>query len=260
MTAPMIVFRPKASPKPHMKFCRSAPWVAWLLVGLPSALAQSAPMAAAAPVASGAATDDTVMLSPFQASTDKDVGYAAASSLSGSRLNTELRDTPAAISVFTREFLDDIGVLSTLGAMEFALNASREFTDYTGLSSVQQGDGNIQVRGFTGASLGRDYFNWRVSSDVFNTERLDFSRGPNAILFGAGGPGGIINTTTMRAHLAGKSTEQVQVRVGSWDDRRATVEINRHDDLIITDKDNTGTWRYLFQQPRRWSVTATKSF
>jgi hypothetical protein len=33
-----------------------------------------------------------------------------------------------------------------------------------------------------------------------------------------------------------------------------------NDDLIITDKDNTGTWRYLFPQPRRWSVTVTKSF
>ena len=33
-----------------------------------------------------------------------------------------------------------------------------------------------------------------------------------------------------------------------------------HDDLIITDKDNTGTWRYLFQPPRRWSVTVTRSF
>jgi outer membrane receptor protein involved in Fe transport len=147
------------------------------------------------------------MLSPFQVTTDKDVGYAAASSLSGSRLNTELRDTPAAISVFTKELLDDLGVLNTMAAMDFALNASREFTDYTGLSSVQQGDGSIQVRGFTGASLGRDYFTWRVSSDVYNTERLDFSRGPNAILFGVGGPGGIVNTTTKRAHLAGKSTD-----------------------------------------------------
>jgi hypothetical protein len=33
-----------------------------------------------------------------------------------------------------------------------------------------------------------------------------------------------------------------------------------NDDLIITDKDNTGTYRFLFQQPRRWSVTVTKAF
>ena len=33
-----------------------------------------------------------------------------------------------------------------------------------------------------------------------------------------------------------------------------------NDDLIITDKDNTGTYRFLFQQPRRWSVTVTRAF
>ncbi|WP_414661415.1 TonB-dependent siderophore receptor [Horticoccus sp. 23ND18S-11] len=176
-----------------------------------------------------AATDakGPVQLSPFQVSTDQDVGYAAANSLSGSRLNSELKNTPAAISVFTKEFLDDIGVLNTMDALQFAMNASREFTDYTGLASAQQSDGNIQVRGFTGASLGRDFFTWRVSSDVFNTERLDFSRGPNSILFGVGGPGGIVNLTTKRAHVSGKSTDQVQVRVGSWDDYRATLDVNR---------------------------------
>jgi hypothetical protein len=32
-----------------------------------------------------------------------------------------------------------------------------------------------------------------------------------------------------------------------------------NEDLIITDKDNTGTYRYLFQQPRRWGLTVTYS-
>ncbi|MDP3073039.1 MAG: hypothetical protein Q8N18_22285 [Opitutaceae bacterium] len=188
-----------------------------------------------------------IQLSPFQVSTDNDVGYAAANSLSGSRLNTDLKNTPAAISVFTKEFLDDIGALNTLGAMEYALNASREFTDYTGLASAQQSDGNIQVRGFTGASLARDLFVWRVSSDVFNTERLDFSRGPNSILNGVGGPGGIVNTTTKRAHLAGKSTDQVQVRIGSWDDYRATVDVNRSVGKTIAVRANV-----LWQDRESW--------
>jgi hypothetical protein len=33
-----------------------------------------------------------------------------------------------------------------------------------------------------------------------------------------------------------------------------------NDDLIITDKDNTGTYRFLFQQPRRWSATVSRAF
>ena len=217
-----------------------------LLVSPLAALAQTAPPASARSSATPE-PEGTVVLSPFQVTTDKDVGYAAANSLSGSRLNTELRNTPAAISVFTKEFLDDIGALSTLGAMEYAMNASREFTDYTGLSSAQQSDGNIQVRGFTGASLGRDFFTWRVSSDVFNTERLDFSRGPNSILFGVGGPGGIVNTSTKRAHLVGKSTDQVQVRVGSWDDYRATADVNRRIGKTVAVRANV-----LWQDRQSW--------
>ncbi len=218
-----------------------------LLLSPLAALAQSAPAASAPSTRESPETNNPVMLSPFQVSTDNDVGYAAANSLSGSRLNTELRNTPAAISVFTKEFLDDIGALSTLGAMEYAMNASREFTDYTGLASAQQSDGNIQVRGFTGASLGRDFFTWRVSSDVFNTERLDFSRGPNSILFGVGGPGGIVNTTTKRAHVAGKTTDQVQVRVGSWDDYRATVDVNRSVGKTVAVRANV-----LWQDRKSW--------
>ena len=93
-----------------------------LLLLTPVALAQSA-LADSVQKNATPESESTIMLSPFQVTTDNDVGYAAANSLSGSRLNTELRNTPAAISVFTKEFLDDIGALSTLGAMEYAMNA-----------------------------------------------------------------------------------------------------------------------------------------
>src|SRR3954469_10929805 len=59
-----------------------------------------------------------VELSPFEVRTDKDTGYTATSTLAGSRLNTSLRDPPAAISVFTKEFLDDIGAINVTEALE----------------------------------------------------------------------------------------------------------------------------------------------
>ena len=76
-----------------------------LLLLSPAALAQSATPASAPSTRGSTDTNNPVMLSPFQVSTDNDLGYAAANSLSGSRLNTELRNTPAAISVFTKDFL-----------------------------------------------------------------------------------------------------------------------------------------------------------
>src|ERR1043166_8063887 len=56
--------------------------------------------------------EKAVELSPFVVASDKDVGYVATNTLAGSRLNTALKDTPASISVFTEEFMKDIGAFS----------------------------------------------------------------------------------------------------------------------------------------------------
>jgi iron complex outermembrane receptor protein len=169
--------------------------------------------------------NDALQLSPFEVRTDKDTGYTATNTLAGSRLNTALRDTPAAISVFTKEFLDDIGAINVSEALEYGLNGSRDTTDYTG-NTASSNDLIFQMRGFTGASLGRNYFAWALSSDSYNIERIDFARGPNSILFGIGGPGGILNTSTKRA-LIGSRTNELRLRVGSWDDYRGTLDLGR---------------------------------
>ena len=166
-----------------------------------------------------------IVMSPFLVATDRDTGYAATSTLAGSRLNTELRDTPAAISVFTKQFLDDIGATEVMQAMAYTLNGGQEFTDLQGNPSTQLSDGLIQMRGFVGASLLRDYFPYGRSADMFNTERLDFSRGPNSILFGIGGVGGAVNTTAKQARFD-RPIQQLQLRLGSWSDYRATADAN----------------------------------
>lgn len=193
----------------------------------------NAPRAAAIPAPARPETatpspEETLVLSPFTVTTDRDTGYAAASSLAGTRLNSELRNTPAAISVFTAEFIQDIGVTNVKDALAYALNGGNEqITDFTG-NTTQFGDLRLQLRGFVGATLGRNYFSWGLSSDSYTTERLDFARGPNAVLFGIGAPGGVLNTTSKRARTGEtQNRETVVLRVGSWDDYRATIDVNR---------------------------------
>jgi hypothetical protein len=70
-------------------------------------------LAAQTAAPSDARPDSVVQLSPFEVKPE-DVGYQAANTTSGSRLNARLKDTPAAISPFTPEFLADIG--ATIGA------------------------------------------------------------------------------------------------------------------------------------------------
>ena len=169
--------------------------------------------------------EKTVKLSPFEVRTEKDQGYIATSTLAGSRLNTALIDTPASISVMTKEFLDDIGATNVVTALSYALNAERDTTEPTGNPSASQ-DIPVKIRGFSAATLARNYFGWTLESDIYNIERLDFSRGPNSILFGTGGPGGIINTTTKRA-LFGRNVTQFGLRTGAYDEYRATVDVSR---------------------------------
>jgi outer membrane receptor protein involved in Fe transport len=194
------------------------------------------------------ATDDpkAIVLSPFEVNVAQDQGYTATNTLAGSRLNTALRDTPAAISVFTKDFLDDIGAINVTQALEYSLNGGQNLTDATG-NAIVGNDVLVQFRGFTGASLGRNYFGWALSSDSYNIERIDFSRGPNSILFGIGGPGGILNTSTKRARI-GSNIQQFRFRSGSYHDQRAELDYGR---TLIPGKLAVRT-NLLFQDKADW--------
>ncbi len=175
-----------------------------------------------------AAADEIINLSPFIVSTEGDEGYRAANTLSGTRMNASLFHTPAAVSVLTKEFLDDIGAENVLDMMKYALSAEHERSDPAG--GVQQAfDVRATLRGFTESVISRDYLPNMVegrgilASDRFNVERADVSRGPNSILFGAGRPGGALNLTTKRAHLNGRR-KSVTTTVGNFAKKRSEVD------------------------------------
>jgi iron complex outermembrane receptor protein len=168
--------------------------------------------------------NDTTTLSPFEVNTDRDVGYIASQSLAGGRLNTDLRDTAVAISVFTKEFLDDIGALTVNDALEYGLNTA---TEYDATGNLHVGNNfNFRIRGISGAQRSRNLFRTQLNLDSYNTERLDFSRGPNAILFGEGSPAGLINTSTKVARTD-RNLTTIQTRVGSFAERRVALDLNR---------------------------------
>jgi outer membrane receptor for ferric coprogen and ferric-rhodotorulic acid len=82
------------------------------LLGIWPAVARSqeAPKPAVAPeAAKPAATEETIVLSPFKVTTEKDNGYKATNATSGTRLNTEIKDLPMPIEVITEKFIRDTG-------------------------------------------------------------------------------------------------------------------------------------------------------
>ena len=177
--------------------------------------------------------DEIYELSPFEVDVSGDVGYAAANTLAGSRMNTSLKDTPAPISVYTAQFISDIGVDSLEEVMDYSVNMTPELSDQDGGFGANQltaFDTRYRVRGLDAGSA-RNYFETRIDQDVFNVERIDESRGPNSILFGLGLPGGVLNTSTKRPRYLDFTT--LDITVGDADRFRTSIDVNR---VVIEDK------------------------
>jgi len=171
--------------------------------------------------------DEVVSLSPFQVLTDKDYGFVAASSLAGGRLATDLKDTPIAYSVITRDFLDVLSLFDTEKAMTWAVGSYMPLQD---TSSYRYNDGeansSVMSRGLRIAGgQQRNFFQLGMNSDTYSQERIDFARGPNALLIGTSGLGGTVIGMTKQARTD-RTFAKASMLIGSWDKYRLALDGN----------------------------------
>jgi hypothetical protein len=158
--------------------------------------------------------EPVVELSPFVVTSSDNKGYQATSTLAGTRLRTELRDLGNAISVVTKEFMEDVnaGDVSDLlvyttgtevGGIEGNfLGMNPNSGDATSAEIYAPPQGFTRVRGLAAADITRgDYFRTSIPIDAYNTERIEINRGSNSVLFGLGSPAGIINNALKQARL-----------------------------------------------------------
>ena len=209
-------------------------------------------------------SSDLVVLSPFSVSTNKDVGYLANDTLAGSRLRTNLADVPNAISVFTPEFIADLNAFNEAALMRYSSAAVPERTDQTAAAqgiAMDTGGFQFRIRGQQ-ASRSRNYFGSSIIPDTYNAERFEEARGPNAILFGLGGAGGILNTSTKTARAQrtftqiGFTTDNVGLRRATLDHNhrlgaRAALRVN------VLQHDTDGWQEDSFSEGRRLHFTST---
>ena len=183
------------------------------------AAAQTAP----APASSSAGKDSAIVLSPFEVNTSRDEGFVATSALAGGRLNTELKDTPVAYSVQTREFLDALNLSDLNEAINWTVSATTTPDD--GGGQLFGGTGSSTIRGVGSNAVNRNFFTGGSNPSTYNLERMDYARGPNSILFGTGTISGTSNAVVKSARL-GRNATEVRAEYGSWDSLRATVDAN----------------------------------
>ncbi len=136
-------------------------------------------------------------------------GYVAISS-AGLKTNTPLLDTPQTVSVVTREQLDDQ-----------ALQDIGDILRYTPGASIGQGEGNRDQITIRGQNSTADFFVDGIRDDVqyfrplYNIERVEIHKGPNAMIFGRGGGGGIVNRVT-KSPIADRQFGEATASVDSF--------------------------------------------
>ncbi|MSU64977.1 MAG: hypothetical protein EXS38_02480 [Opitutus sp.] len=179
-----------------------------------------------APANTGTGAGDTIKLDPFSVVADSDVGFVAASSLAGGRIATALKDTPVAYSVITKEFLEAFNITNIADSGSWSVNTDLTPGDQTDLGYGSGANRRIRVRGLTANTPTRNFFPFAGGAiDSFDIDRVDYARGANAVLFGAGGAGGTQNTGTKQASTS-RSFQEAQVQVGTWNKYRLTADIN----------------------------------
>jgi outer membrane receptor protein involved in Fe transport len=206
------------------------------LAGLSQALPQNPPSVEEI-------SGDIIYLSPFVVTESDDRGYAATSTLAGTRLRTELRDIGASISIVTAEFMQDVAAVDTNTLLQYvtAGETSGIQGNFTGagvqndriVPNAPRGDPQTsqRLRGIFGATVTRNFFLSDFAFDAYNTQRVTINRGPNSLLYGVGSPAGIIDTTTKPAIF--RDVGEVQLRVGHRGSARATFDLNK---VLISDR------------------------
>ena len=177
---------------------------------LPVVFAQSAPTKEEKSAASvPKVEEETIVLNPFVVKSDGDKGYRATNSISGTRLNTPIKDIPMPIEVITEEFLKDTGANDLREGLRYSAGIQLQSqNDYGTPGGVYQGPGGVnnpegatanksqssfKIRGFVTESVLRDGYLRQHATDSINIGRVEVVRGPAALLYGTGNFGGLVN-------------------------------------------------------------------
>jgi len=197
-----------------------------LLLNLPAlAPAQRAPNVG--PAAKPAETAvEIVQLSPFEVTTEKDTGYIPQRDISGTRLNTPLRDVAAPMTIFTKEFLDDIGALTAEDVLPFLPNVTLEAqnNDASDSSYIPMRIRGQNASANSNAAL-TDSFTEYSDMDRYKLERIGIAPGANAILQGVGNPAGTLTSSTKSARLL-RNAFEFETTFTNWGGARGVFDAN----------------------------------
>jgi catecholate siderophore receptor len=147
-------------------------------------------------------------------------GYAATRTGTATKTDTPLRDTPQSVSVVTQELVADQ-----------AMQGMADVVRYVPGITMGQGEGHRDAPTIRGNSSTADFFvnglrdDAQYFRDLYNVERVEALKGANAMVFGRGGGGGVLNRVSKEARWVPVRT--LTVEGGSFDHKRAAVDLGQ---------------------------------
>ena len=144
--------------------------------------------------------------------------YGQEDTSTATKTDTPLRDVPQSVTVITDDLIEDQ-----------AMRSMADVVRYVPGVSMGQGEGHRDAPTLRGNSSTADFYVDGVRDDVqyyrdlYNAERIEVLKGPNAMIFGRGGGGGVINRVTEWANW--NPEPEVALTVGVWDQYRAAVDV-----------------------------------
>ena len=146
--------------------------------------------------------------------------YVISSTESATKTSTPLRDVPQSITVVTRELIHD-QMMSSIG----------DVVRYVPGVTSHQGENNRDQLVIRGNSTSADFFVNGVRDDVqyyrdlYNLDRVEVLKGPNAMIFGRGGGGGVVNRVTKEAIFV--PLREFTLQGGSFNNKRFGADLNQ---------------------------------
>ena len=148
------------------------------------------------------------------------MGYRAERTSTATRTDTPLRDVPQSVSVTTQETIRDLSMQNLQDVLRYVPGAG-----------FAQGEGNRDTPVLRGQSTTASLFvdglrdDVQFYRDLYNIDRVEVLLGPNAMIFGRGGAGGVVNRVTKQADW--DPVREVRLQAGSYNDWRGTLDVGQ---------------------------------
>ena len=148
-------------------------------------------------------------------------GYTVTDGSSATKTPTPLVDVPQAMTVITSDQLEDQAVRQLGEALRYVPGVSME-----------SGEGHRDAIFIRGQSTTADFYLDGLRDDaqyyrpLYNVERIEVLKGPNALIFGRGAGGGAINRVSKTADAMDMFTE-VSASVGTFGQYSLAADVNQ---------------------------------